>query len=89
MSTQPVPGYTGQSEKKIQQVSWHKLVEERLLRDMEKLASGGCDGPVDQRWIAIAKTHIEQGFMALNRSVFQPQRLDDDTMRKLLKDQPV
>lgn len=27
-------------------------------------------GPVDRRWLAIARTNIEQGFMALNRAVF-------------------
>lgn len=33
-------------------------------------------GPAyDQRWLAIARSHFEQGFMALNRSVFQPTRI--------------
>ncbi len=29
----------------------------------------------DKRWLAIARTHIQEGFMALNRAVFQPQRV--------------
>lgn len=29
----------------------------------------------DQRWLAVARTHFQEGFMALNRSVFQPQRI--------------
>lgn len=29
----------------------------------------------DPRWLAIAKTHFEQGFMALERAVLQPQRI--------------
>lgn len=29
----------------------------------------------DPRWLAIARTHIQEGFMALNRAVFQPQRI--------------
>lgn len=29
--------------------------------------------PVDPRWVAIAVTHLQQGFMALNRAVFQPE----------------
>jgi hypothetical protein len=29
----------------------------------------------DQRWLAIARTHFQEGFMALNRAVFQPQRI--------------
>lgn len=33
-------------------------------------------GPAyDQRWLAIARTHINEGFMALNRAVFQPTRI--------------
>lgn len=27
---------------------------------------------VDQRWVAIAKTHLQQGFMALTRSIANP-----------------
>lgn len=26
----------------------------------------------DQRWVAIAKTHLQEGFMALTRSVAKP-----------------
>lgn len=29
----------------------------------------------DKRWIAVARTHFQEGFMALNRAVFQPQRI--------------
>ena len=29
----------------------------------------------DQRWLAIARTHTQEAFMALNRAVFQPQRI--------------
>lgn len=33
-------------------------------------------GPAyDQRWLAVARTHFQEGFMALNRAVFQPQRI--------------
>jgi hypothetical protein len=28
---------------------------------------------LDHRWVAIAVTHLQQGFMALNRAVFQPE----------------
>jgi hypothetical protein len=36
-------------------------------------AEAGPD--VDHRWVAIARSHFEQGYMALNRSIFQPQRI--------------
>lgn len=29
----------------------------------------------DPRWLAIAKTKFEEAYMALNRAVFQPQRI--------------
>ena len=31
--------------------------------------------PYDKRWLAIAQTHFNEGFMALARAVFQPQRI--------------
>ena len=33
---------------------------------------------VDQRWAAVARTHLEQGFMAMNRAVFRPGRISGD-----------
>jgi len=29
-------------------------------------------GPYDHRWIAIAQTHLQQGFMALTRAIARP-----------------
>jgi hypothetical protein len=53
----------------------------RRLDDLRAMAYRGEHGAahgvtIDQRWLAIAQTHIEQGFMALNRSIFQPGRVD-------------
>lgn len=33
---------------------------------------------VDKRWLAISRTQLEQAFMALNRSIFKPQRLEGE-----------
>jgi hypothetical protein len=30
---------------------------------------------IDKRWLLVARTQLEQGFMALNRAIFQPQRI--------------
>lgn len=38
--------------------------------DMVKNASE--DSLADQRWVSIARTHLQQGFMALVRSVAKP-----------------
>lgn len=39
----------------------------KVIRTME------LDPSVDQRWVAIGKTHIQQGMMALVRSVAKPE----------------
>jgi hypothetical protein len=67
----PVEGYRPQSEANVQTVNEHKQMEERLLRRCEVV--GLLD--TDKRWLAIARTHFEEGFMALNRAVFRPGRL--------------
>lgn len=84
----PVAGYQPQSPEKVALVNEFKADEERLLRKIDNLMKQRRPGTVgegnepimvpvyDLRWAAIARTHFEQGFMALNRSVFQPQRID-------------
>lgn len=80
----PVAGYTAQSDAKVALVNDFKQDEERLLRKIDALfaqerAPVKTPGePVfepDGRWLAIATTHFHEGFMALNRAVFQPQRI--------------
>lgn len=68
----PVHGYVPQSEGAVGLVNRNKQLEEEVLRVIDSLAG---DSEVDLRWLRIAQTHIEQGFMALNRSIFKPQRL--------------
>lgn len=68
----PVSGYTKQSGDKVAAVNVNKELEENILRMLDHL-KGRAD--VDQRWVAIGRTHIEQAFMAINRSIFQPQRV--------------
>ena len=83
MSTEKVSGYTTQSQERVKQVNLNKMMEERLLRELDQLRQSGCDGPVDQRWIAIAGTHFQEGFMAMNRAIFQPRRLSDQEVREM------
>jgi hypothetical protein len=70
----PVAGYKPQSEEKVALVNENKALEEQILRQMDRLASLPA-GTVDPRWFSIGRTQIEQGFMALNRAVFQPGRV--------------
>jgi hypothetical protein len=66
----PVAGYQSQSSEAVAMVNSSKQLEEQVLRFIDSLS-----GKIDPRWIAIGRTHIEQGFMAINRAVFQPSRV--------------
>lgn len=67
----PVEGYRPQSDDKIALVNHNKQLEELVLRTLDELK---LMSSVDQRWLAIGRTDIEKGFMAVNRAVFQPGR---------------
>lgn len=68
----PVHGYKPQTDEAVDLVNSNKRTEEAILRVLDQLRDGGtCDG----RWLAIARTHFEEGFMALNRSIFRPGRV--------------
>ncbi len=70
----PVAGYTPQTDDVIAAVNSNKQIEERILRLLDYLLTTD----VDQRWLAVGRTHIEQGFMAINRALFKPQRVNLD-----------
>ena len=68
----PVAGYTPQADDKIALVNRNKEIEERLLRICDELrANAACDG----RFVSIAITDFEKGFMSLNRAIFRPARI--------------
>lgn len=69
----PVAGYRPQGEEAVSKVNGLKQMEERVLRALDALAS---DPDTDKRWLAIGRTSIEQGFMAANRSIFKPARVE-------------
>lgn len=69
----PVAGYHEQTDTAVGQVNRHKVAEEQILRMLDQLS--GLEG-IDQRWLAIGRTQIELGFMAVNRAVFRPGRID-------------
>ena len=70
----PILGYQDVSGDKQATVNLHKQMEERILRHLDELSK---DAPalVDPRWLAVGRTHLEQAWMAINRAVFQPQRI--------------
>jgi len=67
----PIEGYRPQSDDKITLVNHNKQLEELVLRTLDELQRMSS---VDPRWLAIGRTDIEKGFMAVNRAVFQPGR---------------
>lgn len=69
----PVAGYRSQSEKNVALVNHNKVLEEQILQILDALQG---NPNVDQRWLAIGRTDIEKGFMAVNRSIFKPQRVE-------------
>lgn len=80
----PVAGYKPQGGVAVDLVNQNKRLEENVLRVLDDLATmkgpaASNDVPseltVDQRWLAIGRTAIEQGFMAVNRAVFMPGRV--------------
>lgn len=83
----PVSGYKVQQPAvAVERVNRLKELEERVLRELDALAdvapgNGRPEPYTDQRWLAIGRTQIQQGFMAAARSVFQPNRvqLPEDT----------
>lgn len=76
----PVAGYRKLSRAEVDAMNRLKVLEEAVLEELDRLASasvqqGGYDP--DGRWLSIGRTHIEQGFMALCRSIAKPRRLSD------------
>ena len=84
----PVKGYTAQSHNSVALANEGKELEERYLRWLDKLAAtrvalaademigpGDNKPAFDQRFIALARTHIQTGAMFAIRSIFQPNRI--------------
>lgn len=68
-----VAGYRQQDAARIVMVNTNKELEERLLRLLDGLSEIEA---VDKRWLALGRSQIEQGFMAINRSIFRPGRVE-------------
>jgi hypothetical protein len=69
-----IPGYRPLTVDETRLVKSNKWDEEALLRRLDQLS---MTIGIDQRWLSIARTHFEQGYMALNRAIMRPQRLEE------------
>ena len=79
----PVHGYKDQTQTSVDMVNDNKLAEEAILRMLDDM-NASMNAAYDKRWLAIARTHFEQAYMALNRAIFRPGRvsLPDDAPPK-------
>ena len=75
----PVAGYRRLTQEHIDQMNENKLLEELVLRQVDRHVREHHSQEIDQRFVAIARTHFQEGFMALNRAIAQPQRIRPDT----------
>jgi hypothetical protein len=67
---QKIKGYRDLSEAEIADMNEAKVLAEKvgdLCKKFEMERPG-----IDKRWLAIAKTDLQKGFMALVRSIAQP-----------------
>ena len=71
-------GYRPQSEQNVSLVNENKVLEERVLRQIDKHVRNHDSREIDQRMVALARTKVQEAFMWLNRSVFQPSRILGD-----------
>jgi hypothetical protein len=51
----------------------HRKLEERILRLLDRYEASP---ETDKRWLNIGRSSIEQGFMAINRAVFEQERTE-------------
>lgn len=65
----PITGYRTLSADEVQLANGIKAMGEELRVMITDLRKFDC---VDQRWISIGETHLQQGIMALVRSVLKP-----------------
>jgi hypothetical protein len=70
----PIFGYKDVKPVTQELVDANKEREERLLRAVDEWNKIN-EAYLDHRWLAIARTHFQQGFMAMNRAIFKPQRI--------------
>lgn len=69
----PVHGYRAQAQTAVDLVNHMKRKEESVLLLLDQLKE---NPDIDQRWLAIGRTNLEQAFMAINRSIFKPNRIE-------------
>jgi hypothetical protein len=66
-----VAGYRELSDKEVEVVNFTKSMEEQLAGWWLKV--GDLVPDLDRRWMAVARTHFQEGFSAIVRAVTRPR----------------
>jgi hypothetical protein len=69
----PIKGYVGQPATNVELINRNQEAEEQILRILDELK---LSSDVDQRWLAIGRTRLEEAYMAINRSISKPKRVE-------------
>jgi len=64
-----IKGYRDLSKEEIEMMNEGKALAESVGHFINRLKS---TNGIDQRWVSIAQTQLQVGFMALTRSIAQP-----------------
>lgn len=67
-----IKGYIPQTETQIGCINDFKQLEIDLIKIVDMYWDQGAP-EVDKRWMSVAKTHFQQGFMAAVRAVARPK----------------
>jgi len=70
-----IKGYRELSQSEIDlmnEIKEQGLALGELIEKLQETPVNGGDITPDRRWVSIGKTHLQQGLMALTRSVAQP-----------------
>lgn len=67
-----ITGYRQLTEWDAQMINVVKAHAEEVGKTIDMLLKVDAEGAVDARWVHIAKTDLQKGFMALVRAIAQP-----------------
>jgi hypothetical protein len=70
MSDVKIKGYRDLSNQEIEAINIVKQMGEQMEQVVLALQAQGP--ALDQRWVSVGKTHLQQGLMALTRGIAKP-----------------
>lgn len=56
----------------VEAINELRNMEQQIIKCIDSFIYAPLQLPADQRWMSIAKTHIQQGFMAAVRGIAKP-----------------